>query len=133
MNVGPGAVWSSILALRRQLEFRRQIKLTVEHKRDLAMRTSSAFVGTHTHLKDVYIVTVTNKSPKRDLVVKRVWFATTPEVEIPSPELPVRIKPEDSWSREVRTHTVPGTPAEVQRLARCQLAVDDKIIKSRPT
>ena len=132
MNVGPGAVWGSIRALGRQLEGRRQVKLTVEHTRSVVSRTWSEFTGTQTHMKNVYIVTVANKSPKRDLVVKRVWFATTPEVEIPSPDLPVRIEPEESWSRDVPADTVPGEPEEVQRLARCQLGPDDKIIKSRP-
>ncbi len=132
MNFGSGAVRSAIQAAYRQFEVRRQVKLTVEHKRSVVSRTWSEFTGTHTHMKNVYIVTVTNKSPNRDLVVKRVWFATTPEVEIPSPELPVRIEPEESWSRDVPADTIPGTPEEVQLLARCQLAPDDKIIKSRP-
>jgi hypothetical protein len=84
-------------------------------------------------MKDVYIVTVTNMSPRRDIVVKRVWFDTTPSVDVTSPELPVRIPPEESWSREVRAGTVPGEPAEVMRLARCQLAPDDKVITPRKT
>ena len=83
-------------------------------------------------MKDVYVVTITNKSPRRDIVVKRVWFDTTPNVEIRSPELPVRISPEDPWSREVPAHTVPGKHAEVECLGRCQLSPDDKIIHSRP-
>jgi hypothetical protein len=44
-------------------------------------------------MKDVYVVTVTNKSPTRDLVVNKVWFATTPIVDVKSPDLPVRIAP----------------------------------------
>jgi hypothetical protein len=71
MNVGPGAVWSSIRAAARQLNFRRQVRLTVEHKRIVPMRTSSPAFGTHTYEKDVYIVTVTNKSPTRNIVVNR--------------------------------------------------------------
>jgi hypothetical protein len=77
-------------------------------------------------------VTVTNKSATRDIVVKRVWFDTTPKVEVRSPELPVRVPPEESWGREEPARTVPGTPAEVQLLGRCQLSPDNKIIESRP-
>ncbi len=130
MKLGLGSILTSVRAAYRQVEFRRQIELTVEHKHVAASRTSSAFAGTQTHAKDVYIVTVTNKSPTRDIVVKRVWFDTTPNVDVRSPDLPVRIPTEESWSREVPAHTVPGTPAEVQRLGRCQLSPDDKIIES---
>ena len=129
MNLGLGAVLTPIKAAYRQVEFRRQVKLTVEHKNVGGTRTWSAFTGSRSYMKDVYVIT--NKSPKRDLVVNRVWLDTTPTVEIRSPELPVRIAPEDRWSREVPAHTVPGTHAEVERLGRCQLSPDDKIIKSR--
>jgi len=133
MNLGLGAVSSSIRAVYRQVEFRRQVKLTVEHKRVVAHRTLSASAGTQTRMMDVYVVTATNMSPRREIVVRRAWFDTTPNVEIQSRDLPARIKPEDSWSREVAAHNVPGTPAEALLLARCQLAPDDKTIHSRPT
>ena len=131
MNLGFGAIWTPIRAAIRQIDFRRQVELTVEHKRLVAFRALSSFTGTRRHMMDVYVVTVTNKSPKRDIVVNRVWFDTTPNVEIQSRDLPVRIEPEASWSRDVRVGSVPGTPAEVQRLGRCELSPDDKIIESR--
>jgi hypothetical protein len=128
---GFGAIWIPIRAAIRQIGFRRQVKLTVEHKRLVAFRALSSFTGTRKHMKDVYVVTVTNKSLRRDIVVNRVWFDTTPNVEIQSRDLPVRIEPEGSWSGEIPVDTVPGTPAEVQRLGRCELSPDNKIIESR--
>ena len=132
MNPGISAIWTPIRAAIRQIDFRRQVELNVEHKRLVAFRALSSFTGTRRHIEDVYVVTVTNKSPKRDIVVNRVWFDTTPNVEIQSRDFPVRIEPEASWSRDVPVGSVPGTPAEVQRLGRCELSPDNKIIESHP-
>ena len=129
MRIGLGAVLASVRAAYRQGQFPRQVALTAEYERVVTSRRSSEFIGTHTHVNDVYIVTVTNESPTREIVVTRVWFDTAPSVDISSPDLPVRISPEESWASEVPAHTVPGRPADVLRLARCQLSPDNKIIQ----
>ena len=132
VNPGISAIWTPIRAAIRQIEFRRQVELNVEHNASSRSghrrRRSREPVPT---LKDVYVVTVTNKSPKRDIVVNRVWFDTTPTSRSRVP-IPVRIEPEASWSRDVPVGSVPGTPAEVQRLGRCELSPDNKIIESHP-
>jgi hypothetical protein len=132
-TLGLGAIFASLRAGYRQLEFRRQVKLTVEHERNrVVMRTASALVGSRTDRRDFYVVTVTNMSPRREIVVRRVWFATTPEQEVNRADRPVRIRPEDFWRKDVPADTVPGEPEEVLLLARCQLAPDDRIIESSP-
>jgi hypothetical protein len=113
------------------VQFRRQVELTVRHERKQVLATSSP-TGTQRHYADVYVVTVVNKSPKRDVVVTRVWFETVPPVEIATAsQLPIHLKPEVPWRKEVRAPS-PDEPDAVSHLARCQLSPDDKIIKSRP-
>ena len=129
MRIGLAAVLASVRAAYRQGQFPRQVALTAEYERVVISRQSSGFIGTRTHVNDVYIVTVTNESPTREIVVTRIWFETAPSVDIGSPDLPVRISPGGSWAGEVPAHAVPGTPADVVRLARCQLAPDNKIVQ----
>jgi hypothetical protein len=126
-----GGVLSSIRAAYRQLQFRRQVDLTVEFDpQRVVSRTGSALSGTKTHTADFYVIRIANKSPTRTAVIRRVWFETTPRVTVVDAEF--EVDPERSWKKDVRVSTVPGELEKVLLLARCRLSPDDKVIKSRP-
>lgn len=70
-----------------------------------------------------YFVNVTNLSPSRDVEITRVWFATTPKLEVLNLErlLLKRLRPDESWETWVPVDQVPqfdrpyaGTRARVQ-------------------
>ncbi|MBM2823478.1 MAG: Metallophosphoesterase [Thermoleophilia bacterium] len=79
-----------------------------------------------------YYVTVTNASRDRDITVTHVWFDTEPRVDIVDGDLPVRLRYSEPWETAVSIETVPAEPPEAFWLARCLLAPDDKVVKSRP-
>ena len=105
----------------------------MKHERRRVGGTASAFSDTRRYHDDFYVVTVTNRSSTRDIVVTRVWLDTVPPVDVATAsQLPLQIKPEIPWTKDVRASTVPGEPDAVMRLGRCQLSPDNKIIESRP-
>ena len=75
---------------------------------------------------------MTNASPKRDIVVTHLWLDTTPRVQVLDAALPVRLRYSAPWETAVALGEVPAPSDEVPWLARCQLAPDDKIVRSRP-
>jgi hypothetical protein len=126
-----GPEWASAKAAYRQFEFRRQVDFTVRHEVGrVVSRTGSALTGTKTYRHDIYVVRITNKSPKRGLVVRRVWFETTPATEVTAKEF--KIEPDESWTKDVPVSSVPGDPPAVLRLGRCALGPDDKVAESHP-
>lgn len=81
---------------------------------------------------DSYFITVTNASRECDIVVTHIWLDTTPPLHVHDPALPVRLKYSAPWETSVPVDAVNAAPEQVPWLARCVLAPDDKIIKSRP-
>jgi hypothetical protein len=81
---------------------------------------------------DSYFITITNASRDRDIVATHVWLETDPPVHVHDPGLPVRLEHSAPWETSVPVKDVPAEPEEVFWLARCLLAPDDKVIKSRP-
>lgn len=109
---------------------RRKVRLTVHRAHELAgvdASTRQPILG-----RENYYVTVTNASPQRDVVVTHIWLDTTPPVHIHDPALPVRLRYSAPWETVVAVDEVPAPDEEVPWLARCQLAPDDKVVKSRP-
>jgi hypothetical protein len=93
---GLGAALATARAAVRQLRLRRQVRLTVEYQNKVILGTESVFARARTYRAGVYVVTVTNMSPTRQIRVERVWFETSPPYEIRSSQLPVTIEPEHS-------------------------------------
>jgi hypothetical protein len=96
----------------------------------VVLRTGSALTGTKTHRADFYVARIIDRSPKRGLVVRRVWFDTTPATEVTAKEF--TIDPDRSWTKDVRASSVPGDPVAVLRLGCCALGPDDRVVESRP-
>jgi hypothetical protein len=111
---------------------RRKVRLTVHQARPIEAYIGIPSVTASSDDSDIYCVTVTNASKERDVVVTHVWFATQPEVHIPDEELPVRLKYSEPWETYIPVDAVPAPVSEVGWLARCNLAPDDKVVKSRP-
>jgi hypothetical protein len=107
---------------------RRKVRLTVHQAREVL----DAPNGSVSFGRDVYCITVTNASRDRDIVVTHVWLDTSPQIHIPDPELPVRLKYSAQWETHVAVATVPEDATRVGWLARCQITPDDRVIKSRP-
>lgn len=59
--------------------------------------------------KPYYFITVTNRSPVRDVEVTHVWFASTPQVSVINLErpLPRRLRPDESWATWIKVETLP--------------------------
>jgi hypothetical protein len=79
-----------------------------------------------------FYVRVVNASHDRDIVVTHVWFDTEPRVDVHDPQLPLRLAYSAPWETEVPVADIPVDPDEALWLARCLLAPDDKVVKSRP-
>jgi hypothetical protein len=116
--------------LRERQQSRRKVRLTVHRANEVVgvdPVTRQPRLG-----RENYYITVTNVSHERDIVVTHVWLETKPPVHIHDPTLPVRLRYSVPWETAVAVDDVPSPSEEVPWLARCQLAPDDKIVKSRP-
>ena len=101
-------LWAAAKSAYRQYEFRRQVEFTVGHEVNrVVSRTSSSFTGT-TNRADFYVLRITNKSPSRDLVVRRVWLETTPVADVTAKEF--KIDPDHSSTQSVERRACPGNP-----------------------
>lgn len=83
--------------------------------------------------KPFYFITVTNKSPIRDVELTHVWFASTPQVPIINPErpLPKRLRPDESWTTWKEVETLPnGLRDKAFTLARVRLSTG-RTVRSR--
>lgn len=126
-----GPVLSVLGGVRRLHQSRRRVKLTV-HRAELQGPMWSFGGPVVSMTTDSYFITITNASRDRDIVVTHVWIETHPPVHIHDVDLPVRLKYSAPWETSVPVKNVLATPEEVLWLARCLLAPDDKVIKSRP-
>ena len=125
MRLGAGWVWGSVKAAYRQVQFRRQVELTVEHKRLVASRTSSPASGTSTtHMKDVYIVTVTN-SRRRGTSSSRGSGSTRRRMSTSRvPSYPAALRPKSRGAERYEPIPFPVRPRK------CSVSVG---VSSRPT
>ena len=126
--IGPGLTLSRWIRDRHQS--RRNVRLTVHRANEVVgvdPATRQPILG-----RENYYVTVTNASPERDIVVTHMWLDMKPPVHVHDPALPVRLRYSAPWETAVAVDEVPGPSEEVPWLARCQLAPDDQIVKSRP-
>lgn len=80
------------------------------------------FVGSS---DEQFFINVTNLSPKREVEVTRVWFATSPDVEVfnPARPLPKRLRCDESWETWIPVSQLPSLDIPyVGRRARVQLS-----------
>lgn len=116
--------------VRDRHQSRRRVKLTVHRAHAVAMPVLGAEeleIG-----EENFYINITNASHDRDIVVTHVWLDTVPPLQVLDPALPVRLKYSAPWETAVPVADVPENTTDVEWLARCQVAPDDKIIKSRP-
>jgi hypothetical protein len=108
------------------------VKLTV-HRAELQGPMASFGGGEVISITtDGYFITITNASRDRDIVVTHVWINSDPPVHVHDTDLPVRLKHSARWETSVPVRKVPADPDEIPWLARCLVAPDDKVVKSRP-
>jgi hypothetical protein len=118
--------------VRARHQSRRKVKLTV-HRADLIGGMAARGDAVMEARVDSFFITVTNASHDRDIVVTHIWLDTVPPLHVHDSALPVRLKYSAPWETSVPASEVPGRDLDkVPWLARCQLAPDDKVIKSRP-
>jgi hypothetical protein len=117
--------------MRDRHQDRRKVKLTV-HRATKFLAGFSFGDDVHTMEGEYYFITVTNASRERDIVVTHVWLDTDPRVDVVDTALPVRLRYSQPWETSVPVEQVPEGTTDVEWRARCQLAPDDKVVKSRP-
>lgn len=110
---------------------RRKVKLTV-HRAYRVDGLADFGSGTIEMGDEYYVITVTNASRQRDIVVTHVWLDTTPPIQIVDADLPVRLPHTAPWETAVPVRSIPEGTADVEWRARCQITPDDKVIKSNP-
>ena len=82
--------------------------------------------------EECLFVNITNLSPKREVEVTRVWFATSPNAEIFNPRrpLPKRLRCDESWETWIPANQLPALEIPYAgRRARVQLS-SGKVIPS---
>jgi hypothetical protein len=125
--IGPAV---TVLGWGRDLhQRRRKVRLTVHRAHEVTGHQPSgeAILG-----RENYYIRVMNASPERDIVVTHIWMDTNPRVDVIDAALPVRMRHSAPWETAIPVDKVPGDPDEALWLARCRLAPDDKVVKSRP-
>jgi len=88
------------------------------------------FIGRN---RSCYFITVTNRSPVRDVEITHVWFDSAPQVPVINPErpLPKRLRPDEPWATWIEAETLPqGLGDRVFTLARVRLSTG-RTMKSR--
>jgi hypothetical protein len=116
--------------IRERHQSRRKVRLTVHCANAVVgidLATQQTILG-----RENYYITITNASRDRDIVVTHVWLDTTPRMGVVDAALPVRLRYSAPWETVVPVDKVAAPKDQVPWLARCQLAPDDKIVKSRP-
>jgi hypothetical protein len=87
---------------------------------------------------EFFFIKVTNKSPKRGVVVSHTWVTSldkfTDDVQIVNPErpLPARLRLDDQYETWIPVDEVPESDLGAEWRFRAKLTVSDKVIKSRP-
>jgi hypothetical protein len=82
-----------------------------------------------------YYVNIINKSNRSDVEITHVWLELDPPIHDfmnPGRPLPVRLRPSEPWSTWILGARVPVSALQVEWSARCRLAHNGKVVKSRP-
>lgn len=88
----------------------------------------AVFVGSS---MEHYFIKVTNLSPRREVEITHIWFATEPPVHVLNPErpLPARLRLDETYESWIPRSELRGAP-KPERLGRVQLS-NGKVVKSR--
>ncbi len=122
--IGPetlfGLISPAFAAHRAYQERRRHVRLTMHRAFDLQTGQEN------------WYVTVTNLSPKRDVVITHAWIKTQPRRDILDPDLPRRLKPDDTFEMPVPVGGLPADAPHVAWRGRVRIS-SGKTINSRPS